>query len=65
MSRTTDNLKKFGNGVLNAAVLAADLGPLTRMTQIEGEINRLQEEYAQLNAKLETSRQRPTPYVKK
>lgn len=57
-------LSSIGNGLLNAAVLAADLGPMTRMTEIEAEIDKLQEEYAQLNEKLESSRRRPTPYKK-
>jgi hypothetical protein len=58
-------LASAGNGLLNAAVLAADLGPMTRMTEIEREIDRLQEEYAKLNEQLESSRRRPTPYSSK
>lgn len=57
-------LASAGNGLLDAVVLAADLGPMTRMSEIEREIDRLQEEYAELNAKLETSRKRPVPYTK-
>ena len=58
-------LSAAGNGILNAAVLLADLGPMTRMTEIELEIDKLQQEYAQLNSQLEADRRRPTPYVKK
>lgn len=57
-------LKSIGAGLLNAAVLAADLGPLTRMTAIEREIDDLQKEYAELNQKLEAERRRPIPYQK-
>lgn len=64
MSKTTNRLKSVGNGLLNAVVLAADLGPMTRMTEIEREIDALQEEYATLNEKLESQRQRPIPYKK-
>lgn len=58
-------LAAAGNGLLNAAVLAADLGPMTRMTEIEREIDRLQEEYASLNERLDSNRRRPTPYRQK
>lgn len=64
MSKFTSKLAAAGNGLLNAAVLAADLGPMTRMTEIEQQIDALQEEYATLNEKLESSRRRPTPYKK-
>lgn len=64
MSKTTDRLKNAGNSVLKAAALAAQLGPMTRMTELEYEIDRLQEEYAVLNEKLEPSRRRPIPYKK-
>lgn len=54
----------FGNGLLNAAVIAADLPTMTRMTEIESEIDRLQKEYAELNDKLDSAHKRPTPYTK-
>lgn len=57
-------LSSIGNGLLNAAVLAADLPTMTRMTEIESEMDRLQKEYAELNQKLDNSRQRPVPYTK-
>lgn len=57
-------LSSIGNGLLNAAVLAADLPTMTRMTEIESEMDRLQKEYAELNQKLDSSRQRPVPYTK-
>lgn len=57
-------LAGFGNGLLDAAVVIADLGPMTRMTEIEREIDALQEEYAKLNDKLESGRKRPIPYTK-
>lgn len=57
-------LSAFGNGLLNAAVIAADLPTMSRMTEIESEIDRLQKEYAELNEKLSTERQRTTPYTK-
>lgn len=65
MSKTSDRLKKAGNGLLNAAAMAVDLGPMTRMTEIETQIDELQAEYANLNDRLETSRRRPVPYNKK
>lgn len=53
-----------GNALLNGLVLAADLGPMNRMNEIEREIDRLQEEYASLNEKLDSSRRRTLPYTK-
>lgn len=57
-------LSAFGNGLLNAAAIAADLPSMTRMTEIESEIDRLQKEYAELNEKLDSSRRRAVPYTK-
>lgn len=59
-------LSAFGNGLLNAAVIAADLPVMTRMTEIESEseIDRLQKEYAELNEQLDSSRRRAVPYTK-
>lgn len=54
----------FGNGLLNAAVLAADLPTMSRMTEIESEIDRLQKEYAELNSKLDSAHNRTVPYTK-
>ena len=57
-------LSAAGNGILNAAALVADLGSMTRMAEIEREIDKLQEEYAQLNSQLDSDRKRPVPYKK-
>lgn len=64
MSKFTNALKSTGNGLLNAALVAADLPVMTRMTEIETQIDALQKEYAELNERLESSRQRPVPYTK-
>lgn len=57
-------LSALGNGLLNAAVIAADLPTMTRMTEIEREIDALQEEYARLNEKLDSNHRRTSPYTK-
>lgn len=57
-------LAAFGNGLLTAASVAADLPNMTRMSEIEREIDQLQEEYARLNEKLTSERRRKTPYQK-
>ena len=66
MAKSTfrSKLASAGNTLLDAAVLAADLGPMTRMTEIENEIDALQKEYAELNEKLERNRRRTIPYTK-
>jgi hypothetical protein len=63
-SKTKSFLRSAGNGLLNAAALTADLGTMTRMTEIEGEIDKLQEEYDRLNERLSFDRKRPIPYTK-
>ena len=62
MSKFTDGLKKTGNGILNGAALLADASILSKMTDIERQIDALQAEYAALNQQVDASRQRPTPY---
>lgn len=57
-------LSALGNGLLNAAAVAADLPTMSRMTEIESEIDRLQKEYAELNEKLSFDRKRTVPYTK-
>lgn len=66
MSKRTakSRLAALGNGLLTAASIASDIPSLTRMTEIEREIDRLQEEYARLNETLDSERRRKTPYEK-
>ena len=64
MSKFTDALKSTGIGVLDGAALLLDAGILSRMTEIEKQIDTLQAEYATLNEKLDTNRRRPVPYQK-
>jgi uncharacterized small protein (DUF1192 family) len=63
-SKTKSFLRNAGNGFLTVASITADLGTMTTMTEIEQEIDKLQEEYARLNDRLSADRKRPTPYVK-
>lgn len=57
-------LKSFGNGLLSVAAAAADLPAMHRMSEIEQQIDKLQEEYAELNESLSFDRKRQTPYTK-
>ena len=64
MSNAKSKLKSFGNGFLTAVSVAADLPAMTRMTELERQIDELQEEYARLNDSLSFDRKRPIPYKK-
>jgi hypothetical protein len=59
-----ERFAQIGNSLLDAAVFATDLGPMSRMDEIEREIDKLQGEYANLNHQLDSTRRRKTPYGK-
>lgn len=59
-----ERFAQIGNSLLDAAIFATDLGPMTRMDEIEREIDKLQGEYANLNSLLDSTRRRKTPYGK-
>jgi hypothetical protein len=66
MSKFRSSLSSIGNGLLTATSVAVDLPTLTRMTELERQMDELQKEYAELNEKLvNDDRRRPTPYIQK
>ena len=64
MSKFTNALKRTSIGVLDGAALLLDASILSRMTEIEKQIDTLQAEYATLNEKVNANRRRPVPYQK-
>lgn len=64
LDKTKSFLKSSGSALLTGMSIAADLATLSRMTEIENEIDTLQDDYRRLNEQLSADHRREVPYVK-
>lgn len=65
MSKITEGLKKTGSGILSVLSATNDAIVLSKMSDVEQQIDALQEEWAGLNSQLSSELRKKTPYTSK